>query len=161
MVAYPDPPLVDEAVALRTWTEADLPDLDREDATGLARELRCENAVTGSDLEHEVPRPTFACRTSWTAMARLARKFWPYARRRASRNERARRAPTEDHRERHCWNRNRTGTWQAPESAGGGTMYVMLRLSVPSDAFVAAATGVAQVHRPRNFCAVQSSCNHH
>ena len=39
-------------------------------------------------------------------------------------------------------------------------MYVMLRLSVPSDAFVAAATGVAQVHRPRNFCAVQSSCNH-
>ena len=25
MVAYPDPPLVDEAVALRTWTEADLP----------------------------------------------------------------------------------------------------------------------------------------
>jgi hypothetical protein len=29
-------------------------DLDREDATGLARELRCENAVTGSDLEHEV-----------------------------------------------------------------------------------------------------------
>jgi hypothetical protein len=29
-------------------------DLDREDATGPARELRCENAVTGSDLEHEV-----------------------------------------------------------------------------------------------------------
>ncbi len=29
-------------------------DLDREDATGPARELRCENAVTGSDLEHKV-----------------------------------------------------------------------------------------------------------
>src|SRR5215211_6178517 len=35
-------------------------------------------------------------------MARLARKFWPYARRRASRNERARRAPTADQRERHA-----------------------------------------------------------
>jgi hypothetical protein len=30
-------------------------------------------------------------------------------------------------------------------------MYVMLRLSVPSDAFVAAATGVAQVLRPRTL----------
>src|SRR6266540_2789362 len=30
-------------------------------------------------------------------------------------------------------------------------MYVMFRLSVPSDAFVAAATGVAQVHRPRTL----------
>src|SRR6266508_1527748 len=30
-------------------------------------------------------------------------------------------------------------------------MYVMVRLSVPSDAFVAAATGVAQVHRPRTL----------
>jgi hypothetical protein len=29
-------------------------------------------------------------------------------------------------------------------------MYV-LRLSVPSDAFVAAATGVAQAHRPRTL----------
>ena len=30
-------------------------------------------------------------------------------------------------------------------------MYVMVRPSVPSDAFVAAATGVAQVHRPRTL----------
>ncbi len=30
-------------------------------------------------------------------------------------------------------------------------MYVMLRLSIPSDAFVAAATGVAQAHRPRTL----------
>ena len=40
--------------ALAQTRHPDGVDLDREDATGLARELRCENAVTGSDLEHEV-----------------------------------------------------------------------------------------------------------
>ena len=65
--------------------------------------------LASSDVRRPVPAPisttrssdrTPASSTSCLASARLARRFWPCARRRASRGVRARRARTDDHNER-------------------------------------------------------------
>src|SRR6266498_4739977 len=53
MVAYPDPPLVDEAVALRTWTEADLPLIEEVSRGPHVPEMTTVPSPYGDELGRE------------------------------------------------------------------------------------------------------------